>query len=208
MEWWERLGRIIESRNLDIGDVAKSAGIPVKSLYGYLKGETPQPRGDRVARLARAVHVSEPDLRHGNGSGTTVVLKRIPLLDMNKLGTLKTATNPLSVWDGITQVSVQTEIPDGAYGVRLADESGEPLFKQGDVIICDPGAEIVPGRFVVAVLTDEERAVFAKYRPAAHRQLRHFFLRPPNEDFPEIEVNSKTHKGFILARAVKHIRDI
>ena len=90
----------------------------------------------------------------------------------------------------------------------LTDESGEPLFREGEVVICNPGADVVPGRYVVAVLTDEERAVFAKYRPAAHRQPRHFYLKPPNPDYPEIEVNGKTHKGFILARAIKHIRDI
>ena len=127
---------------------------------------------------------------------------------MSKLGALKTATDPLAVWDGVSQVSVQTDIPDGSYGVRLTDESGEPVFRAGEIVICNPAAEIVPGRYVVAVLTDEDRAVFARYRPAAHRQPRHFFLKPPNDAFPEIEVNGKTHKGFILARAIKHIRDI
>src|SRR5207249_3857061 len=98
MEWWERLSRIIESRNLDVGEVAGAAKIPVKSVYGYLKGATPQPRGNRVSRLAAAVGVTEQELRNGNGAGIAVGLKRIPLLLMNKLGTLKTAADPLSVW--------------------------------------------------------------------------------------------------------------
>lgn len=209
MEWWERLGRAIAARGIPPETVAERARVHIKSLYGYLKGGVKQPRGDVIKRLAAAVGMTEIALKYGTNGlpGNTVGLKKIPLLDMNKLGTLKVGQDPMAVWDGASVVSVPDENPDGAYAVRLVDDSGGDIFKKGDMVICDPAADVEPGSYVVAVLTDEERAHFAKWKPLAHRDTKRFTLIHGNTNYPDIEVGTKV-KGFILARAVSHIRKI
>lgn len=207
MEWWERLGKIIETRGLSVEDVAAKARLPVKSLYGYLKGEVDNPRGDVVERLARAVGTTEQALRYGDAPSNVVALRRIPLLDMKKLGALKLSQDPMTTWDGVTFVSVPNDIPDGAYGITLVDNSGEGEFSEGDVVVCDPTADVTPGRYVVAVVIDDKAAYFGKFRPLAHGDRRNFEILRPNPDYPKIEVGGRL-KGFILARAVRHIRKI
>jgi SOS-response transcriptional repressor LexA len=209
MKWWERLGRTMEARRLTPDAVAERARVNLKSLYGYLQGDVDQPRGDIVKRLAAAVGMTELALRYGSDGfpENTVELKRIPLITMNKLGTLTAGQDPMAVWDGSTVVSVPADVPDGAYGVTLVDSSNEPDFARGDIVICDPLADLEPGRYVVAILTEEQQAHFAKWRPLAHRDVRRFVLTHANADYPDIEVGSRI-KGFILARAIKHIRNI
>lgn len=208
MKWWERLKRQMEDRRLSPEDVAKRAGVNPKSVYAYLEGRVEQPRGDTVKRLAHAVHLSEMALRYGGDAPQNVVpLKKVPLLDMTKLGKLRASQDPLSTWDGTSVVSVPMDVPDGAYGVTLVDDANEPEFRRGDVVICDPGEDIIPGRFVVAVLTEEQQAHFARFRPLAHGETKRFKLVRNNADYPEIEVGGKV-KGFILARGIKHIRSI
>ena len=206
MRWWERLSKIIEARDLLDEQVAKDARVPVKSLYGYLKGEVDNPRGDVVQRLARAVQTSEQALRYGD-TPAHVPLRRVPLLDMSKLGTLKANQDPLSVWDGISYATVPGDVRDGAFAVALTDNSGEPEFQEGDLIICDPAADVVPGRYVLTIATDDKATHFGRYRPTAHGDRRNFKIKPRNEDYPEVEIGGKT-KGFILGRAIKHIRNI
>jgi transcriptional regulator with XRE-family HTH domain len=208
MTWWERLRKAMEARRLSPEDVAKRAGVNLKSLYGYLKGDVAQPRGDVVRRLAHAVQTTELALRYGGDAPPNVVpLKKVPLLDMTKLAKLKPAESPLSLWDGTSVVSVPADVPDGAFGVTLPNAANAPEFQHGDIVICDPGAEVLPGRYVVAVLTESEEAHFAKFRPQSHGNASRFTLVQQNEDYPTIEVGGKV-KGFIIARCIKHIRDI
>jgi transcriptional regulator with XRE-family HTH domain len=207
MKWWERLGRVIEARNLSVEAISARSGVPVKSVYGYINGDVENPRGDVIKRLAEAIGMSEQELRYGNGPQHLVSAKRIPLLDMEKLGKLKPGENPLSQWDGVSTAEVPVEIPDGCFAVILADESMEPEFKKGSVIICDPNAPIIPGKYVVVVMPDSEDALFGRFRPMGYRDLRRFTLIRTGADYPEIEFGAKV-KGFIIARAIKHVRDI
>lgn len=208
MQWWERLKRSMEDQRLTPEELAKRAGINVKSVYAYLQGRTDNPRGDVIRRLAKAIDISEVALRYGGDTPENFVpLKKVPLLDMTKLAKLKPAQDPLSTWDGTTVVSVPMDVPDGAYGITLADDANEPEFRRGDVVICDPTQDVTPGRYVVAVLTDEQSAKFARFRPLSYGATKRFKLIHSNPDYPEIEVGTKV-KGFILARGIKHIRSI
>lgn len=191
---------------MSVEDVAARSGVPVKSLYGYLKGEVDNPRGDVVERLAHAVGTTEQALRYGDAANIAPV-RRVPVIDMNKLGTLRLRDDPKSVWDGVTTVEVPRTVPDGCFACTLLDDSAAPDFRKNDVVICDPSAKIEPGCYVVVVKTDESQAYFGKFKPAAHGDMRRFVLVRDGQFFPDIEIKSRA-KGFVLARAVKHIRDI
>ena len=207
MEWWNRLGRAMTARNLSAKDVAARARVPLKSLYGYLQGDVANPRGDLLRRLAGAVGMSEQELRYGDGFANVTILKRIPLLDMSKIGSLRVNDDPMTQWDQVSLVQVPVEVPEGCWAIIINDESCEPDFPKGSMVICDPNAEILPGKYVIAVLTDDKLAVFGRYRPSGYKDARRFTLIRTNPDYPDIEVGTKV-KGFLLARATKHVRDI
>lgn len=207
MKWWERLARVIEARHLSVEEVAVKARVPAKSLYGYLNGDVDNPRGDVVKRLAGTVGMSEQELRFGDGPQNLTKAKRIPLLDMRKLGTLKLGENPLSQWDGVSTTEVPIDIPDGCFAVALIDDGMEPDFPKGSMVICDPKAPIVPGKYVVVVMPDDRDVLFGRFRPAGYRDTKRFTLVRTGKDHPDIEFGGKV-KGFIIARAIKHVRDI
>lgn len=207
MKWFERLAQIIENRSLRIEDVASRAGVPVKSLYGYLKGDVENPRGEVLKRLADAVDVTEVQLRHGELPSNALDVRWLQIIDMNKLRTLKSNELPGTKWDGRSKMPVPNDVSMSSFAVRLVDNSGTPTHRKGDVIICDPTADIEPGDFVLVVLTDEQQVHFGQYRPLSHRKSSRFELSHANSNYPTIEVGGRV-KGFILGRAVKHIRDM
>ena len=86
MTWWERLKKTMEARGLSPEEVAKHANVSVTSLYGYLRGDVAQPRGDAVARLARAAHTTESALRYGGDDPPDVHddSANEPVLQINK----------------------------------------------------------------------------------------------------------------------------
>lgn len=208
MRWWQRLSDAMRADGKSPEAIAEITGIPVKSIYGYLKGTVANPRGDVLRKLASAVGLSEQGLLYGSESQNFVQLAKVPLLTMNKLGTLGPVDPASSVWDGVTMVAVPAgSVSNSAFGVRLTDDSGEPEFSAGEVIICDPEQEPAPGKMVVAAIHRRQAAVFRRYRPNAHFDDGDFTLVAPNHDYPAIEVGEK-NPGHVIARAVKHIRDL
>lgn len=207
MEWWQRFAKLVETRGLTPERIADATGIPVKSIYGYMKGVVRNPRGDVAQRLAAVFGLTEQELRYGV-QFKIVNLKRIPLLDLNKLGTLNAGESPLSVWDGVSVVSVPAaDVSEQAFGVTLTDDSGAPTFSNGEIIICDPLADIAPGKMVVAAIERNKTGVFRRYRPGPGFSSDKFSLIAPNPDYPQIDVDVDS-PGHVIARATKHIRDI
>lgn len=206
MTWWERLRAELKRRGKTIRWLADESGVPEKSVYGYLRGDVDNPTGDIMFKLAQAVGWTESQLRYGIASDLAIDLKPIPLITLEQLGKLRIGQDHMAVWDQVSVVAVPMETPTAAFGVTLNDESGEPDFHDGDVLICVPQTTVAPGKYVIAVL-DKGIAVFRKYRPLSADNDQHFNLIAPNDDFPIIEVGPD-NPGHVIARAIKHIRDI
>lgn len=207
MTWWERLARIMSDKGVSPDDLATRAGVPLKSVYGYLNGDVQNPRGDTLAKLAEGLGLSEAELRFGANIPTPVALKRIPLLVMDKIGQIKPAQAPLDAWDGVSVVHAPETVSDQAFAVTVDDAANEPHIPKGAVIICDPAQPVDPGRFVLAVLTSERRAVVGRFRPMAYRDQSRYALRLANDDYPDIDVTLDA-PARLIARAVKLIRDL
>lgn len=202
--WWQRLQREMTGRGINAEDVSTSTGVPVKTVYGYLKGEVANPRGNTLARLAASVGVSEEYLRYGGRQ--EVVLKRVPLLDMNELRTLNLGDDPLLVWDGESTVAVPVDTPADSFGVTLPDDSNAPDFRKGNVVIFSPSAAIDPGCYVLAIRR-LDGAHFGRYKMLAPNAPDRFVVIHDDEHWPDVRVDGD-NPGFIVARGIKHIRDI
>lgn len=196
---------------LEAKSVAERSGVPLKSLYGYLAGKTPNPHGDAVHRIAtKALGISEQELRYGlDDEGKRIAdLKKIPLLDMNKLGTLRNGQPPVEVWNEVSLMSVQSNsLSEQAFGLVIEDESGLPDIKPGEVLVFDPEATLVPGKLTLAVLKDQKLGVIGRYRPLAIAGSTHFTIVTLNPDYPDVKVDDD-NPGFVVARAVQHIRKL
>ncbi len=208
MKWWQRLQIVMTENKVSPEAIADATNIPVKSVYGYLKGVVENPRGDVIRKLAGAVGLDESELRYGEKVENIVQLKKIPLLDMNKLGTLRPDERALTAWDGVAMVSVPgVSVSESAFAVRLTDESGAPEFHANEIVICEPDTPATPGRMVIAAIHNQSMGVFRRFRPSSQFDHGKFTLVAPNPDYPQITVDAD-NPGHVIARATKHVRDI
>lgn len=65
MEWHERLQRQIDKLGIDMAELSRRSGVNYDSINKYLRGDVKQPRGNILAKLAKAVGVTEIWLRDG-----------------------------------------------------------------------------------------------------------------------------------------------
>lgn len=208
MTWWKRLNEIMSKKSMSPAELARKADIHEKLIYKYVDGKVDNPRGDTMRRLARALDVSEQELRFGIVPGNLVQLKKIPLLDMNKMGTLERGDEVLAAWDGVSVVAVPVDqVSENSFGVRIEGDRNAPAFQDQEIIICDPTSPIDPGKYVVAVVDNLNKGVFGRYRPDAINDTKRFRIIAEHPDYPEIEIN-EDNPGFVVARAVRHIRTI
>lgn len=199
--WWQRLQRVMTDKRISPETVSELSGVPLKSVYGYLKGDVANPRGDTLAKLAASVGVSEIYLRHG--AQEPVLLKRVPLIDMNKIGTLNWGDDVLIAWDNVSTVPVPEDTPDDAFGITITDDANSPAFKPGDVVIFSASAPVEPGRYVLAIRRIDG-AHFGRYKRVSGNR---FEVLHDNPHWGSVPINGD-QPGHLVARAIKRIQDI
>ncbi len=65
MKWWERLQQEMDALGLNKADLSKRSGVPYDSINKYLRGDTDNPRGNVIDKLADAIGRSRVWLRDG-----------------------------------------------------------------------------------------------------------------------------------------------
>lgn len=90
------------------------------------------------------------------------------------------------------------------FGLRVKDESMEPLFHDGDLIIIDPTAEPRPGDFVIARLIDEGQTTFKKLRIKGMNNEGQAVMEliPLNPDYETY--NSESTRFQIIGKVIEH----
>lgn len=66
--WWERLEQKRAALGMSVAELARKSGVNYDSVNKYLRGDTDQPRGNNLDKLASAVGVSKIWLRDGVGA--------------------------------------------------------------------------------------------------------------------------------------------
>ena len=207
MCWSKRLQEWVDERGWPVIEVARRAGVKVDKLHKWLDGVVEKPRGNDLGKVLGVLGKTEPELFYGILPPSISQLKEIPLLNISDLGELKRGQKPTDYWDGVSMVTVYSDVSENAIGLRLDDDSGEPEFHQGDVVVVELGKPSPPGRHVVAVLDILKRAVFRRFKPKVFGDDSEFTLTALNDHFPAIDVG-RTNPGFVVGRATKLIRDI
>jgi SOS-response transcriptional repressor LexA len=193
--------------------LSRESGVGLKSVYKYLQAGrrggqgTTNPHKDTVKRLADVLGTTEQHLRFGNAEPPVVGLKKVPLLRMNEMGTLKKGQDVREVWDGASYVAAPSSVSNQAFGIEVTDVANESRVHLGDIIILEPTADPQPGNFVVAVVEGHKHALLRRYRALDPLDPTVFMLMAENPDFPAVTVDSD-HPGFVVGKAVKRITDI
>ncbi|MEM8971735.1 MAG: LexA family transcriptional regulator [Pseudomonadota bacterium] len=198
--WWIRLKKAADDNKVTVEEIAARAGIPVKTVYGYLDGRTENPRGNTIEKLAKAVGVDPDYLRVGSTATKQVQVQRIPLLTLHQLSTV-TSIDEITKMDPRDSVAVPVANPERCFGVKNETKANLPEIGPDDIVVFDMGLTPEPGDLVLASITAEQKAYIARYRPETHGSQTNFVLMFANELFPDIPVTDN-ESGVILAPAV------
>lgn len=193
--WTVTFLEVFEASGMTPESLSEASGVGLKSVYGYLNAGrnggvgTQNPRGDTLRKLALALNTTEQYLRFRNAEPPAAGLKRVPLLAMNKMGTLIRGHDVLEAWDGVSVVSADESVSNKAFAVNVTDLALTGKVSPGDRVIIEPDEKPVPGRYVVAVLEKKQEAVLRRFSAPDLDDPEIFELRSENTDFQTIKVN-------------------
>lgn len=185
-------------------DLMRVIGVGKSLIYQYVRGEIDQPREPTLTRIAVALGVSKAWLMHGEISEPStdlgVAVRRIPILPLQLCGELGVRGQLADLASG-EFLPVGNDVGPRSAAVRVEDNSIDSL-QPGDMVIVDPDAEPLPGRYVLAVYNG--KALIRRYRPLTAQSGGPFELHAEGDDFPMIPSSASPR---IVGRIVKRISD-
>lgn len=176
----ERLKYAREQRNLTQQEIAKLANMSQPAYYKVESGKTT--RTTYLNELANVLKLNPNWLATGQGEMTakpTIAELQAKINEMQgKVDGVELA-NPIKLMPVINEVQAGrfTEIgdddfdewepahhADGDYWLKIKGDSMTPDFNQGDLILVSRERVPTTGNYVVALLANDEKATFKKYR--------------------------------------------
>lgn len=157
---------------------------------------------DEVKSIFASVSLPEglpPDARPDNiesaslGSG-----KRIPVVGMVQAGEFTPAEDgeyPPGVADSYVYTDRKGK---NLYGARITNDSMEPEFHEGDVLVINPNLDARSGDYVIAKLLDDNEATFKKL--IIHENL--IILRPLNPRYQDMVI-TEPEKVSVMGKVVE-----
>jgi len=202
MEWYDRLTARVAELGWTNAELARRANVSYDRVSKYMRGDVHHPRGDTLKRLAEAVGLTEEFLWLGVPTGTIGVhttpgddlpsMRRALLYrwgDLHMLGVTGLEA-PAAVRS--LPVPYEDEVGVRAFFVEAPDDSNAPEINEGDRLLCDPDAEPIPGKFVIAIVRNVAGPVLGRYRVRAVDQGVPISVEivPANDHFPTIRVKN------------------
>lgn len=162
---WTALDRLAQRHGLSASGLAKSAGLD-PTAFNKSKRVTPEgrPRWPSTESLARVLDATGASLDEflmlvdGNGAkGRTRPVPLIGLAQAGSGGYFDDAGFPVGGgWDEVSLPDVKDE---NAYALEVSGDSMAPVYRDGDVIVVSPAAQIRRGdRVVVKTIAGEVMA--------------------------------------------------
>lgn len=138
-------------------------------------------------------------------------MKKIPVISDIQAG-LFTDAGQLAPVAGCVEagdyIYVGSEMPDGAFAMRVRGDSMQPVFQEGDIIVIDPSLQPRPGDYVVAerIVDGEASGTFKKYKERGYDEYGNivYDLVPLNDNYPTVRSNQTQCK--IIGVMVEHRR--
>lgn len=220
MELKQRIGQRITEKRKEAGITIKLLSERAKTLaaarISNWEQGTRAPGPEEAMLLSKLLNVSASyllcltDDPRGELMAQDDRLPRyIPLIDIDQMptdknelqGLIKSAANnadtPSISIDGELKASTSKML----FAVTLNDNSMEPEFKAGDIVIFDGEQQPTPGQYVIAADSANKKIMFRKYRETSGS----FELIALNVDWPIAEGHSDI---LVIGSGTQHQREI
>jgi phage repressor protein C with HTH and peptisase S24 domain len=176
---WNAIDAIAERHGLSASGLARLAGLDAtafnKSKRISKDGRKRWPSTESVAKVLDATNESFDAFLAGGGGhvqvrAPTVARSFVPLLGLGQAGAggyFDAAGFPQGQgWD---EVALPSAPEDGSYALEVSGDSMQPLYRDGDIIVVSPTAQMRRGDRVVVRTRDSEVLVKVLYRQTPKR---------------------------------------
>jgi phage repressor protein C with HTH and peptisase S24 domain len=193
---WAAIDRLAFARGLSVSALAKSAGLdPTAFNKSKRLGPDGRPRWPSTESLAKIFDAANADIREFFGfsdaaSSQSPTARAVPLIGLAQAGSGGFfGDNGLpqgEAWDAVTFPADATK---EIFAIEVQGTSMLPLYRDGDTLIVEPGAEVRKGDRVVVKTKDGE--VLAKLLARkTTKQVELLSLNPehPNRQFDMVDV--------------------
>lgn len=136
--WSERLRDRLKQLGWTQTELARRSGVSKELVRKYASGAVENPRGDILSKMAKALNVTVVYLQHG------VQLKKMSIPVIGYVGAgerffPETLSGP--------PLEIQAEDLD-LFAVTVRGNSGQPVYKNGEVVVCSRAAGANESRFL------------------------------------------------------------
>jgi SOS-response transcriptional repressor LexA len=197
------IGKLIKAKRTAKGfsarQLADMVGVSDAHIIYIEKGQR-RPAFDKLTNIIVALGMSVESVLELVGSQGpdregTRRLSRVPVISWVKAGAWTEASDPFEPGDA--DEWLETDVPgDNAFCLRVAGDSMEPEFHEGEIIIIDPHQEPLPNDFIVVKNPDGE-VTFKQLKKYG----RSWVLHPLNPRYEDQEV--KRGEFRIIGKVVK-----
>ena len=184
---WTAIDRLARDHGLSPSGLAKRSGLDPttfnKSKRKTRDGKERWPSTESIAKILQATSATLGEfVAHvGDGAGT-VAYQNIPVIGFAQAGTegfFDDAGYPSgSGWEEVAFLNVGDQ---HAYALEISGDSMEPVYRDGDMIIVSPGADIRRGDRIVLKTREGEVMAKALRRRTAYK----YELSSLNEAHPD-----------------------
>lgn len=164
--FWERVSKARALNSLTQKELAELVGVSQRQIAAYENVES-QPRERTLMKLAAALGTTPEWLATGDGESRIKArispadtAKKIPIIGLDEV--FYHLITPEKDRTGIIFHPTALEVSDAAFGLVMNDDSMQPLFPLGSIVIFEPCINVKGGDFVVAAQLD---------KPSIFRQL-------------------------------------
>lgn len=199
------LNRLIDSRGItNLSKLARDIGMSQSTLHRIKSGTLKNPSAENaqliadhfgitVEQLLGEQPMGDKDLRDNDQLRRAAPVRLLPLISWVRAGTFCEASNPYEPGDAMDWVPVYERVSESSYVLEVRGDSmlnphGDPSFPPGTRIIVDPMEEVLPGRFVIARIEEEDEVTFKRLVKDGGRM----YLKPLNPAYPAISVDEST----------------
>lgn len=201
----------MEAKGMKNVELARKMGVSKTTAGQWVSGVI-VPHRKRFPKLEKVLGLPPgtfgPQVNVAIPPDSSVVSRRVPLIDIVDAGRGAVAVDPYPAGMGVDYLDVNVEVSERTFALEVRGPSMEPVYFEGDLIIVDPAVNPLPDDDVVVNIPgpdgDPGENVFKRYKP---RGAGAYDLVPLNPDYPTITVNSK-NPGKIIGTVVerRHFR--
>ena len=193
---WAAIDRLADTRGLSVSALAKAAGLdPTAFNKSKRLGPDGRPRWPSTESLAKIFDAANADVREFFGMVETEPAKNTPSRAVPLIGLAQAGSGGFfgdnglpqgEAWDAVTFPAADTK---EIFAIEVQGTSMLPLYRDGDTLIVEPGAEVRKGDRVVVKTKDGEVLAKLLARKTA-KQVELLSLNPehPNRQFDMADV--------------------